>query len=64
MRFADEYMALEKTKMALGAIAILLGIPILVSPIGTVGQFGYIISRMGAGLGLVLFGMWAIWMNW
>lgn len=57
-------MVLAKLKILVGIVAIGLGIPILVSPIGVVGHFGYIIGRIGAGLVLVLGGLWAVWMNW
>lgn len=57
-------MAVAKLKIVIGFIAIGLGIPILVLPIGVVGHFGYIVGRIGAGLGLVLGRLWAVWMNW
>lgn len=57
-------MALKNLKIGLGVIAILLGIPILISPIGIVGHFFSIIRRVGIGLILVLGGTWAVWMNW
>lgn len=58
------HMALEKLKIGIGIIAIGLGIPVLLSPIGIVGPMSYILSRVGAGLLLVLGGTWAVWMNW
>lgn len=57
-------MALKKLKMGVGVIAILLGIPILISTIGIINNMNYILSRMGIGLILVLGGTWTIWMNW
>lgn len=57
-------MALEKLKILVGIIAIGFGIPVLISPIGVVGHFGYIIGRIAIGLTLVLGGTWAVWINW
>lgn len=56
-------MVVAKLKILVGVIAIGLGIPVLVLLIGVVGHFGYIVERIGAGFGLVLGRLWAVWMN-
>jgi hypothetical protein len=60
----SKHMALENLKIGIGVVAILLGIPILISPIGIIGPMTYILSQVGIGLILVLGGIWAVWMNW
>lgn len=57
-------MALRNLKIGIGVIAILLGMPVLLSSIGIVGHFFSIIRRVGFGLILVIGGTWAVWMNW
>jgi hypothetical protein len=58
------HMVLQNLKIGIGIVALLVGMPILISPIGVVGHFSSVIGRVGIGLILVIGGAWAVWMNW